>query len=103
MVAIKECKFLMADFVKQAISPDSFYRFELPDTKFGRLGWAKAGLCPFHADSRAGSFFINTESGAYCCFSCGAKGGDIIAFTRERYGLSFSEALHKLAEDWGLS
>ena len=102
MVAIGKCKFLMADFVKQAISPDSFYRFELPSTKFGRLGWAKAGLCPFHTDSRAGSFFINTGSGAYCCFSCGAKGEDIIDFRRERYGLNYSKALHKLAVDWGL-
>lgn len=31
-------------------------------------------LCPFHDDKKAGSFFINIQSGMYHCFSCGAKG-----------------------------
>lgn len=93
---------LTADRVKQVIQPDSFYRFELLDAKLGRYPWAKAGLCPFHEDHREGSFFIHRESGAYHCFACGTKGGDIIEFTCERYGLGFVQALQKLSHDWGI-
>ncbi|HAJ19879.1 MAG TPA: hypothetical protein DCL95_07445, partial [Rhodospirillaceae bacterium] len=38
------------------------------------------GLCPFHADTRPGSFVVNKATGAFKCFSCGEQGGDIITF-----------------------
>ncbi|WP_082054117.1 CHC2 zinc finger domain-containing protein [Methyloterricola oryzae] len=60
------------------------------------------GLCPFHADGRAGSFRVHLETGAFCCFACGAKGGDIVAFVQQREGLSFQDALTKLADEWGV-
>ena len=65
--------------------------------------WVEAGLCPFHEDRSAGSFWIRLENGAYNCFSCGAKGGDIIAFTMEKHRLTFYEALLQLANEWGVS
>jgi hypothetical protein len=43
---------------------------------------------------------LNLDSGAFCCFSCGAKGGDILAFHRLRSGLDFREVIRDLAEQF---
>ena len=59
-------------------------------------GWAKAGLCPFHEDERKGNFTYHVESGAYKCFACGAKGGDVIKFLMEKDRLSFVKAVEAL-------
>lgn len=90
--------------VKCGISPANFYRAELPTMLSPRGdGWRDAGLCPFHADQHAGSFRVNLDTGGFKCFACGAKGADIIAFIQLRDGLSFPEALQKLAGEWGFS
>ena len=74
----------------------SFYEKELgklarPD----RRGWAVAN-CPFHRSKSGRSFSVNLESGAFYCFGCSAKGGDVIAFMRKRYNLSFRGACEQL-------
>lgn len=89
--------------VKFNIPPAEFYRSELysmPPSRGSK--WCDGGLCPFHDDKRIGSFRINLETGAFVCFSCGARGGDIIAFIQQRDWVSFPEALNKLANEWGL-
>lgn len=87
--------------VKAAISPADFYQYELPDmARTNKGGWQDGGLCVFHNDQHTGSFRVNLDTGAFCCFSCGAKGGDIAAFTMQRDGLTFPDALKQLAEDW---
>jgi DNA primase len=96
---------LSASKVKDSISPYDFY---FREQNLHRLGtkkgqWAVAGICPFHVDSSAGSFKVNLESGGFICFSCGMKGGDIISFVEKKYGLSFSEALKMLANEWRVS
>jgi DNA primase len=96
-------KQLSAHDIKAAISAFDFYSFELIGLKTRKDGWNKGGLCPFHSDKSAGSFDVNLTSGAYNCFACGAKGGDIIAFTMNFHGMSFSEAIKKLSQDWGLA
>ena len=49
----------------------------------GHDGWHLwNGLCPFHVDKRPGSFYVNTNTGAFKCHSCGAKGGSLAAFER---------------------
>lgn len=89
--------------VKAYIPPADFYRAELPAMPPPRGGgWREGGLCPFHADKHAGSFRVNLETGAFVCFACATKGGDIVAFIQQRDGLSFPEALEKLSDDWGL-
>lgn len=89
--------------VKAYIPPADFYRAELPAMPPPRGGgWRDGGLCVFHADNSAGSFRVNLDTGAFCCFSCGAKGADIIAFTQLRDGLSFPETLNKLSNEWGV-
>ncbi len=89
--------------IKSYIPPAEFYRIELPVMPSPRGGgWRDGGLCPFHPDKHAGSFRVNLETGAFTCFSCGTKGGDIIAFIQQRDGLSFPEAVQKLSNEWGL-
>jgi DNA primase len=91
--------------IKEWINPHDFYLLEQNIDRLGYKSgdWALAGLCPFHDDSSAGSFKVNHKSGSYICFSCGAKGGDIIAFTEKKYAIPFLEALAKLADDWRVS
>jgi DNA primase len=95
-------KNLQVDFIKNTITPLDFYKYELPCANLKRYGWKDGGLCPFHNDRKPGSFRVNLNTGAFKCFACGASGGDIIAFTMERYGLTFIDALQKLADEWGV-
>ncbi len=89
--------------VKAYIPPIEFYRAELPTMAPSKgHGSCDGGLCPFHNDHRAGSFKVNLTTGAFHCFSCEEEGRDIIDYTRQKYGLSLSEALQKLADEWGV-
>jgi len=89
--------FYSLDHLKRSIQPYEFYLREQNHSKFKRSGkWVEAGLYPFHNDRNTGSFYFDVETGAYTCFSCGKKGGDIISFTQSKYDLSFKEALSKL-------
>ncbi len=53
------------------------------------------GLCPFHDDTKP-SLSVVDEKNFYHCFACGAH-GDIITFMMGTEGLSFPEAVEKLA------
>lgn len=88
--------------IMMALSPVSFYGAELsPWTPRRAQGWVDGGLCLFHPDRRAGSFKINTNTGAFRCFSCGAA-GTMIDFLMLRYGLDFMEALRELERRAGI-
>jgi len=58
-------------------------------------GGSLKGLCPFH-DERTPSFQVTPARGLFYCFGCG-KGGDVIAFLQEIEGLSFVDAIERLA------
>jgi DNA primase len=58
------------------------------------------GLCPFH-NEKTPSFTVNDIKGFYHCFGCSAH-GDIFSFLMETEGLSFKEAIEKLATDNGI-
>lgn len=68
--------------------------------KLKRQGREFAGLSPF-TNEKSPSFFVNDEKGFYHCFSSG-KHGDAISFLMEVEGLSFPEAVEKLAEMAGM-
>lgn len=91
-----------ANYVKENIDPYDFYLRELGLSGYGyRSGaWRVAGTCPFHEDRKAGSFKVSVETGAFKCWSCGAAGGDIIAFLQARDDLTFIETLKTLSQDW---
>ena len=79
----------------------NFYQRELGLGLIFRNGWAEGGLCPFHDDQKAGSFRVH-EDGGYICYSCEAKGGDIIAFVMARYNCTFREAVKAICESEGI-
>ncbi|ODT65152.1 MAG: DNA primase, partial [Pelagibacterium sp. SCN 63-23] len=54
--------------------------------------WA---CCPFHAE-KSPSFHADDRRGIYHCFGCGAS-GDHFRFLTEKAGMSFPEAVEKLA------
>lgn len=96
---------LNVDDLKRVIQPYDFYLREQELHRFGNRSrqWVLAGLCPFHEDHSAGSFKVNLDSGAFICFSCGAKGGDIIAYMIRKYDLSFLDVLKTLSTEWGVA
>ncbi|MDI3234070.1 DNA primase [Exiguobacterium antarcticum] len=55
-----------------------------------------SGLCPFHSE-KSPSFSVSPDKGMYYCFGCGA-GGNAITFVMETEGMSFPEAVTKLAD-----
>lgn len=84
------------DWKEGLVSPADFYGqlFELkPGSKTNSLV-----KCCFHSDSRP-SLSINLESGKYCCFSCGAKGGDVIDFYQAFHGVGFRDAVECLSSN----
>ena len=93
---------LRVNYIKNSINPFDFYRYELTKAPLKKAGWNDGGLCCFHADNSTGSFRVNLTTGAFKCFACGIAGSDVIAFVMSLYGLQFTEALAKLADDWGL-
>jgi DNA primase len=59
------------------------------------------GLCPFHEDHRP-SMNVNPVKQIFKCFACGA-GGDVLKFIQMREGLTFPQAIERLAERAGLA
>lgn len=59
--------------------------------------WA---CCPFHGEKSA-SFHVDDRKGRYHCFGCKAS-GDVFTFLVEKEGLSFPEAVERLAAEAGL-
>jgi len=65
-----------------------------------RKGREMVGLCPFHEDHRP-SMNVSTTKQIFKCFACGA-GGDVLKFIQMREGLTFSQAVERLAERAGI-
>lgn len=54
------------------------------------------GLCPFH-NEKTPSFSVTEDKQFYHCFGCG-RGGNVFRFIEEIEGLSFAEAVFRVAE-----
>ena len=63
-------------------------------------GGSLKGLCPFH-DEKSPSFHVTPSRGFYHCFGCQA-GGDVINFLMQIDGLSFGEAVERLADKYAI-
>lgn len=63
---------------------------------FNMQGFA---YCPFHRE-RTASFHIRGRF--WHCFGCGDS-GELIKFVRKKFGLSYSEAITSICEDFGIS
>ncbi len=65
-----------------------------------KKGRELVGLCPFHEDHRP-SMYVNPAKQIFKCFACGA-GGDVLKFVQMREGLTFPQAIERLAERAGV-
>lgn len=83
----------------------SFDRNQLPDPtayfeeaghqlKGPRRAKWKTTNCAFHGGSD--SMRVNAVTGAWVCMSCGAKGGDVLAYHMQLQGLEFVDAAKAL-------
>ncbi len=68
--------------------------------KLTKKGREFAGLSPFNKE-KTPSFFVNDQKGFYHCFSSG-KHGDVFRFVMETEGVTFPEAVERLAGQAGL-
>lgn len=71
-------------------------------TKLSRSGKTLKGLCPFHSEKH-GSFFVYPEQQSWHCFGACGTGGDIFSFIMKKEGLSFAEAVERLADKYGIA
>ncbi len=70
-------------------APIDYYRAHFPSLPAHTdRPWINVRCC-FHDDKNP-SLSVNLSSGGFYCFGCGAKGGDVIAFHMQRYGLPFT-------------
>jgi DNA primase len=81
-------------------------RIDILDLVSQRVALKKAGkhwkgLCPFHED-RNPSFYVSTDTGRYKCWACG-EGGDIFNWVMKTQNVDFTEALHILAKQAGVT
>ncbi len=65
-----------------------------------KKGREYAGLSPFKSE-KSPSFFVNDQKGFYHCFASGEH-GDIFKFVMTTEGLSFPEAVERLASEAGV-
>jgi hypothetical protein len=89
---------------RPAIKKERFNREHLPTPESfwgerqvklsGKKGWASTN-CILHEDNSP-SMRVNTESGAFFCHSCGAKGGDVLAAYMLMTGADFVTAAKAL-------
>jgi hypothetical protein len=65
-----------------------------------REGRDLVGCCPFHNEKSA-SFHVTPSTGLYHCFGCG-EGGGVFEWVQKREGVSFPDAVRKLAAELGV-
>lgn len=71
------------------------------DVRRSGIGAKKAACCPFHKE-KTPSFSINNDKGYYHCFGCG-ESGDAIKFVQKMEGITFVDAVKKLAARCGVT
>lgn len=79
---------------RDRLPPPADYYAAAGISLIGRGLWRDA-VCPFHEDSRP-SLRVHVERGAFKCMACGARGGDLLDFHRQRHGLGFIAAAKQL-------
>ncbi len=95
--------------VKQLISPGFIKRLKdrldivevvSSYVNLQKVGNNYKGLCPFHTETSP-SFYVTPHLNIYHCFGCGAS-GDAINFVAQMEGISYYEAVERLAQGMGL-
>jgi DNA primase len=87
-------------FIEELRHRADLVRIIEPFTPLKKKGANWMGCCPFHQE-KTPSFSVNPAKGFYKCFGC-SKGGNAFTFLMEIEGLSFPEAIKKVAEVSGV-
>ena len=85
--------------IRESVDLVELVREQVPNLKRAGRNWR--ARCPFHQE-RTPSFNVNPEMGVYKCFGCGA-GGDAFKFLMQTEGLTYPEAIKKLAQRIGIT
>lgn len=88
------------DTIQQVIAATDIVALVGRSVKLRKAGTNFLGLCPFH-NERTPSFNVSPSRNTYHCFGCGA-GGTAIRFVMEHDGMSFVEAVKRLADAAGI-
>ncbi|HWF11100.1 MAG TPA: DNA primase [Bryobacteraceae bacterium] len=89
------------EFKEQLRAQVDIVRVASDYVRLRRAGKSYTGLCPFH-NEKTPSFSISQEHQYFRCFGCDAK-GDVFSFVQMIEGLTFWEALKKLADQHGIA
>ena len=97
----------MASSIPDSAIEDVKSRIDIADLissygiKVVRSGASCKAVCPFHRDKNP-SMAIQPDRGYYHCFGCG-ESGDAISFVQKMDGLTFVEAVKRLASRCGVT
>ena len=68
-----------------------------------RAGRHLMGLCPFHRDTKLGSFIVTPDKGMWKCFSCDEEyAGNGIKFHSLYNGMSYIDSAFEIAKEQGI-
>ncbi|HNU07679.1 MAG TPA: DNA primase [Pyrinomonadaceae bacterium] len=87
-------------FIEELKNRADLVRIIEPYAPLKKKGQNWMACCPFHQE-KTPSFSVNPNKGFYKCFGCG-KGGNAYTFLMEMEGLSFPEAIERVAEVAGV-
>ncbi|WP_342616969.1 CHC2 zinc finger domain-containing protein [Rhodoferax sp. GW822-FHT02A01] len=80
-------------FVREQL-PEPLSYFESEGLVLTSRGKWRTTSCSFHGGSD--SMRIRGDTGAWCCMSCGEKGGDVLAYHMAFHGMDFIDAAKAL-------
>jgi len=89
------------ELVEEILSRTDIVEVVSQSVQLKKSGRNFLGLCPFHHE-KTPSFSVSPEKQIFHCFGC-QTGGNALTFLMKREGLSFLDALQKLAEYSGIS
>lgn len=74
---------------------------EQSGVRLEKRGVDYVACCPFHQEKTA-SFHVSPARQTWHCFGACQEGGDVISFVMKREGLTFVNAVRRLAEQYGV-
>ena len=74
---------------------------EQSGVRLEKRGAGYVACCPFHSE-RTPSFHVNPARQTWHCFGACQEGGDVLSYVMKRDGLTFANAVRKLAEQYGV-
>lgn len=89
------------DFIESVLAKTDIISLIQESVKLKKQGVNYSACCPFHAE-KTPSFTVSAAKQFYHCFGCGAH-GDAIRFLTDHQGLTFIDALEKLAGRLGMA